>query len=230
MKTGNFIDRWLGYSIRRKFLDEALCTTQSHMTGAVLEIGNGRAIRRGRFTPPVGATVSSWKFLDRRAEVSPDLLADVTEMPVPSESIDTVVCLEVLEYVPDYLKAFREIHRVLKPNGGLVLSIPFLHHSDSSEDYHRLTENGLKDALQKNGFFLEKFFTQGAALATAASILKRSVVMVKMNVPRLLLGVLAYAPIQSLVFLDGPSVRWAPDLRRFSTGYLMVARKVVFPQ
>jgi ubiquinone/menaquinone biosynthesis C-methylase UbiE len=40
---------------------------------------------------------------------------------------DFVVCSEVLEHVRDDVKALKELHRVLKPNGKLVITVP---HSD----------------------------------------------------------------------------------------------------
>ena len=50
--------------------------------------------------------------------------ADLTALPIATESIDLVFCLEVLEHVEDDRAAVREMARVLRPNGQLVLSVP----------------------------------------------------------------------------------------------------------
>jgi SAM-dependent methyltransferase len=48
------------------------------------------------------------------------------EIPLPGESVDLVLCLEVLEHVPEGLRspAVAEIARVLRPKGRLILSVP----------------------------------------------------------------------------------------------------------
>ena len=49
---------------------------------------------------------------------------DGARLPLPSNSVDVVLCYEVLEHVPDESRQLREIHRVLKPQGELILSVP----------------------------------------------------------------------------------------------------------
>ena len=45
-------------------------------------------------------------------------------LPFPDESIDLVVCSEVLEHLHEYNDAVKEIHRVLKPGGKFYASVP----------------------------------------------------------------------------------------------------------
>lgn len=47
------------------------------------------------------------------------------DMPFQSSSSDLMMCIEVLEHIPDQYQALREMHRVLKPEGVLVLSVPY---------------------------------------------------------------------------------------------------------
>lgn len=64
-----------------------------------------------------------------------DHQSDVTSISVPDESFDVVLCTEVLEHIPDPVKAMGEIARILRPNGRLLLSAPLgsvLH----QEPYH----------------------------------------------------------------------------------------------
>lgn len=48
-------------------------------------------------------------------------VADIFKLPFDDQSFDAVVCVELLHHVKDWKKALREIHRVLKKNGKLLL-------------------------------------------------------------------------------------------------------------
>jgi SAM-dependent methyltransferase len=50
--------------------------------------------------------------------------ADVTDLPFRDGAFNVVICSEVLEHIPDNHKAVRELIRVLKPGGDLVVSVP----------------------------------------------------------------------------------------------------------
>lgn len=53
-----------------------------------------------------------------------DIICDIAEIPVDSNSFDAVMCIEVLEHVPHPVDALRELARVLKPGGTIILSAP----------------------------------------------------------------------------------------------------------
>ena len=53
-----------------------------------------------------------------------DLKLDLDHIDQPSASWDVVFCNHVLEHVPDYKKALRELYRILKPGGRLICSFP----------------------------------------------------------------------------------------------------------
>jgi 2-polyprenyl-3-methyl-5-hydroxy-6-metoxy-1,4-benzoquinol methylase len=50
--------------------------------------------------------------------------ADINRLPFDAASFDCVICSEVLEHIPEHEKALRELVRVLKPQGNLVVSVP----------------------------------------------------------------------------------------------------------
>lgn len=57
---------------------------------------------------------SSWTVLE----------GDCQKLPMPDGSLDVVCCSEVLEHLPDYESALKEMHRVLHSDGTLAISVP----------------------------------------------------------------------------------------------------------
>jgi SAM-dependent methyltransferase len=66
---------------------------------------------------------------------------DVQHLTFAGNSFDVVTSNQVLEHVPDDLLAFRECHRVLKPGGALIFTVP-LYDTPSSVQLARLDANG----------------------------------------------------------------------------------------
>ena len=68
-----------------------------------------------------------WDTAANRYQTCPSVLGDARHLPFKAQSIDTVVLLEVVEHIPVPESVIKEINRVLKPNGRLVMSMPFMY-------------------------------------------------------------------------------------------------------
>ncbi len=71
----------------------------------------------------------------RRGYAPLDYVSDIASIPVQSGSFDAVLCTEVLEHVPEPIAAVKELGRILRPGGRLLLTAPLgsgLH----QEPYH----------------------------------------------------------------------------------------------
>ena len=50
--------------------------------------------------------------------------SSLTDIPLSDNTIDFILCTEVLEHIPDDQKALDELARVLVPEGWLLISVP----------------------------------------------------------------------------------------------------------
>lgn len=215
------LDKWLRVSVRRHLLDEHLASLDIDFGATVLEIGAGRDGRRGDYVPPVKGA-RSWVQLDLRTQARPHLLSDLQRLPLAANAFDSVLCLEVLQYLNNPGQGLREVHRALRPGGLFVLAVPFLHRADTDHDYWRFTEPGLRYLLAEAGFQVFQVKAQGAAFAVAVNILKFALHNLKRG--RLFWGLLFRPLLNGLWRLDAMYAQRFSLLASFSTGHLMLAR------
>jgi len=51
---------------------------------------------------------------------------DLTNIPLPAQHFDIILCSHVLEHIPDDRQAMRELYRVLRTGGWAILQVPVL--------------------------------------------------------------------------------------------------------
>jgi len=103
---------------------------------------------------------------------------------VKDESYDTVLCLEVLEHVSDPFLAVREICRILKPGGVLILSVPHLSRlHDEPLDYYRFTQYGVQNLLEKAGLVLIALEKRGGLFSFLGHQFSTLVLIFVWNIP-----------------------------------------------
>lgn len=83
-----------------------------------------------------------------------DYVCDICEIPVPNESFDVALCTEVLEHVPNPIQAVKEIGRILKPGGELILTAPLGSglHQEPYHFYGGYTPHWYRKFLDEAGF------------------------------------------------------------------------------
>ena len=96
----------------------------------VLEVGCGRGAVC-RWLADVGADVVGVDISSAAVKLARDLVpnaalsvADAAALPFPHVSFDVVISLETLEHVPNHRRALRELVRVTRPGGRILISTP----------------------------------------------------------------------------------------------------------
>jgi SAM-dependent methyltransferase len=95
-----------------------------------------------------------------------DIVCDITAVPEPDDSFDAILCTEVLEHLPDPVSALRELARLLKLGGTLIITAPFCslthfapyHYATGFNRYfysHHLARLGFEitDMIENGNFF-----------------------------------------------------------------------------
>lgn len=96
---------------------------------------------------------------------------DITEIPLPDDSFDVILCCHVMEHVINDMKAMKELCRVLTPDGIAILQVPVYPGKtieDTSladpaererlfglEDHFRKYGHDYKDRLEEAGFIAQ---------------------------------------------------------------------------
>jgi len=110
-----------------------------------------------------------------------DIYGDMLSLPFADGSFDSILCSEVIEHCSEPEISIREMERVLREKGVLLISAPFIfHHHEYPWDYYRYTREGLKYLLTKSGFAIREMHTIGGPFIMVAVELSR-VVVITMN-------------------------------------------------
>lgn len=96
--------------------------------GDVLEIGTGSGYGIELIAPRAKKFITIDKFMAESDRALPDNVefrqATVPPLPFESESFDYVISFQVIEHIKEDLEFVREIHRVLRPGGQVIITTP----------------------------------------------------------------------------------------------------------
>ncbi|UZE92314.1 MAG: class I SAM-dependent methyltransferase [Methanosarcinales archaeon] len=72
--------------------------------------------------------------VDIRRTKGADVIADIQYLPFKDQSVDKILCYQLLEHVDDLIKAMEEINRVLKWGGRVIIEVPHVKGLDAFRD------------------------------------------------------------------------------------------------
>lgn len=107
------------------------------------------------------------------------LRSDATALPLADDSQDLVVAFDIFEHLEDDNEAVREIHRVLKPSGTLLVAVPadprlWSEHDVAVNHVRRYTRTTLVALLERNGFEIGDLRSWNVLLRPVVALRRRS--------------------------------------------------------
>lgn len=143
-----------------KFDQEILPLTRSHINNFILKTSSFLSKQKGKLLEIGSQDRSMVKecfsnfhidTLDIVGTYNPTFIGDITKYnkSIPDEEYECVVCMEVLEHTLNPFDAIKELRRILKDEGYLIISAPlnFRIHGPSP-DCWRFTEHGWRVLLK----------------------------------------------------------------------------------
>jgi len=161
-----------------------------------------------------------------------DFVSDICRIPVENASYDVIVCTEVLEHVPEPIRAVEEFSRILKPGGQLLLTaplgsglhqLPFHYYGGYTPGWynHFLSRYGFSDIeISPNGGFFEHFGQESQRFALLLSPRRASAGRLYWPLWAVATPVFGY-----LMPVLCAAISRADTGREFTVGYLVKATK-----
>jgi SAM-dependent methyltransferase len=140
------------FYIARKGLYNNLSFLGHEIIGKTLDVGCGTKPYEKLFNHSTYVGLEFDTGIDSQKKVA-EFYYDGKTFPFNESEFDSVVTNQVLEHVFNPDEFLSEINRVLKTDGKLLLTVPFVwDEHEQPYDYARYSSFGLKALLEKNGF------------------------------------------------------------------------------
>jgi SAM-dependent methyltransferase len=150
---------WQFHWLAHHKMIHALERVRDEVAGDLLDVGCGNR----PFAPVIAGRVRRYWGVDLPGSSAvdpadaPDAWALAEMLPVRDGSMDTVLGLAMLSYLPEPDFMLREARRVLKPGGKVVIEFLAMGPPwNAPYDYWRFTRHGAELLLRRNGFVPER--------------------------------------------------------------------------
>jgi SAM-dependent methyltransferase len=154
---------WYFRTLHRHVERELSCRLAAE--AAILDAGCGTgglirrlASRRGWKLTGVDLSSLAIELARKRCDTNADLReGSITALPFENDAFDAVVSADVLYQLEDDWAALRELHRVLRPEGVLVVNVPayqwlWSYHDEAVRGRRRYGHGELREKMARAGF------------------------------------------------------------------------------
>ena len=156
------------------------------LSGRILDVGCGTKPYQNLFRVEEYLGLDLDSPISRKLNIA-DAYYDGNFFPFDDNEFDGLICNQVLEHVFNPEMFLAEISRVLKPDGKLLLTIPFVwDEHEQPFDYARYSTFGLKHLLEKKSFEVINQVKINPNIATIFQLLNAYFFKISHHWPRLL--------------------------------------------
>lgn len=206
-------------SIRRKYLNQNL--KKLNLKGKIIDIGGKKYKKRS--DPKLDLKfVNEFLYLNTDKSTNPDIIANAEKIPCESEYFDNILLIEVLEHLENPKKVLKECYRILKKNGVLYMSIPFLYpiHADPY-DFQRWSPTKINLVLKKLNFTNIQIYNMGGMYAVINDLIRFKIVNLNEGIiKKILVRVYSVFILSFFMLLD----KVFKKNKSITTGYFVVAK------
>ncbi|MDH3216060.1 MAG: class I SAM-dependent methyltransferase [Candidatus Krumholzibacteria bacterium] len=149
---------------------------REHATGLLLDLGCGKVPLFGVYRQYVSDNICvDWENSVHHNEWL-DLEHDLNVgIPFADDHFDTILSTDVLEHVHNPHSLWREMARVLKPSGKVIVGVPFLYAiHEEPHDYFRYTEYALRHLCETSGLRVIALEPYGGLADTILTMIARA--------------------------------------------------------
>jgi SAM-dependent methyltransferase len=174
-------DRHWWYQGRRRVLERTIERLELPKHARILDAGCGSGrnmVELAHHGVVTGIELSRTSVeLARERDVGEVLEGSVMDTPFDDASFDLTVSLDVIEHLEDDVGALRELRRVTKPGGALLVTVPAYQwlwsgHDEINHHHRRYNRRTLLTAAESAGWHLEHSTHFNSLLLPAAILLR----------------------------------------------------------
>ena len=159
------------YYFVRNGIREGVLQYAGHLTGKMMDFGCGSKPYRSFFT------VEEYIGVDFENEGHPhdneqiDVFYDGKKLPFEDNRFDSILCSEVFEHIFNLEEILKELNRVLKPGGKILITCPFVwNEHEAPFDYARYTRFALESLITKTGYSNVEYSKAGNFISVIAQL------------------------------------------------------------
>ena len=137
---------------------------EKYARGSFLDLGCGNKPYETIYNPLTKTQIGCDAIQSDKNKVEVVCLA--TDLKFENSSFDSILCTQVLEHVYDHHTMVKEVFRVLKSGGHIMLTVPFvweLH--EEPHDFFRFTPYSLRTLFEEAGFVVDYIKPNGGKWA-----------------------------------------------------------------
>jgi SAM-dependent methyltransferase len=167
----------------KKGIYEGVKRHSKKLTGVMLDFGCGSKPYRDLFQVKqyVGLDIINEAHDHTGEDI--DVLYDGKKIPFPDAHFDSIFSSEVFEHVFNLDEVLAELSRVLKKDGLLLITLPFVWiEHEKPNDFARYTTFAVKEILKKHGFEITVHERSSSYIEVIAQL--RSAYLYKSLIPR----------------------------------------------